>query len=95
MYKKINLYNVIDKITKQAIKDKILRSNLLELKYPKNKDDVSILTMLDYRISLLNTFNNGEGKQMAKTYAYVTNDIKTKLLNEKSIILILTKNSTS
>lgn len=83
MYKKINLYNVIDKITKQAIKDKILRSNLLELKYPKNKDDVSILTMLDYRISLLNTFNNGEGKQMAKTYAYVTNDIKTKLLNEK------------
>lgn len=83
MYKKINLYNVIDKITKQAIKDKILRSNLLELKYPKNKNDVSILTMLDYRISLLNTFNNGEGKQMAETYAYVTNDIKTKLLNEK------------
>lgn len=83
MYKKINLYNVIDKITKQAIKDKILRSNLLELKYPKNKDDVSILTMLDYRISLLNTFNNGEGRQMAETYAYVTNDIKTKLLNEK------------
>lgn len=82
LYKKkdINLFRQIDKITAEAIKDKLFNTEIDD-----NKEVFSLRSMIDWRISLLNYFDNKErgiGK-MAECIYDANKKIKEKIKKEE------------